>query len=356
MGTTNLVIQDFDTLTLTHILKQKGTLKNGSVIGVSSSDTAFNKGYVSRVTRLKLEYSADAEGMLPASLFLKMMRDDVHPELRKAGRHEVEFYQVMESQSHAVAIPTIYSAEIDDSDQSHILMQDLSETHFQKPLPLPPSNRHCEQIVEALAKLHAHWWNSPKLGSSFGQRYTAEAAEAARKRLYDTFPKFVDHLGDALLPAQRSMYDKILQSDVLQRLAERLIEQRNVTLVHGDVHTGNVMLPNNPDASVVLIDWHLWAINLGMFDLAFMIALHWSPARRAILEKLLIRRYYDTLIEHGVSNYTWDDCWNDYRLQVIVTMLIPIGQFRRGSPAGVVWFGLQDSWAAVEDLNCEELL
>jgi hypothetical protein len=35
--------------------------------------------------------------------------------------------------------------------------------------------------------------------------------------------------------------------------------------------------------------------------------------------------------------------------------LIPIGQFRRQSPAGIIWFGLQDSTAAFMDLHCEEL-
>lgn len=350
-----MIIQDTEALMpawLTQTLYDRGALTAGAVTGVTCSDEDFRQGYVAHITRVNLTYSADAAGTLPPSLILKMMRDDLHPELRSAGRHEVEFYQAMESPT----IPLIYSAEVDAADHSHILMQDLSRTHTQRPLPIPPSNRHCEQIVETLAKLHAHWWNAPALGVSLGQRYSLEQDAPVRQRLYDTYPKFADHLGDALLPAQRQMYEKILQSNMLDRLADRLIQQHNVTLVHGDVHTGNVMLPREAQHQVMLIDWHLWAINLGTLDLAFMIALHWSPARRAVLEKELVRRYYDTLIEHGVTGYSWDDCWNDYRLEVLVMMLVPIGQYRRGSPAGVVWFGLQDSSAAVMDLNCAELL
>ena len=340
----------------TQLLKMQGVLHSGEVVEVQCSDESFNKGYVANLSRAMLRYSADATGARPASLILKLSRADLHPELLSAGRHEVEFYRAMQSQAQSVSIPLIYSAEVDEANFSHIVMQDFSDSHTQKPLPIPPSNRHCELIVESLAKLHAHWWNAPQLGVQLGTRYTAEEAAASEKRLHDTFPRFVDYLGDALLPAQRRIYEKVLASDLLQRLSQRLIDQRNVTIVHGDVHTGNVLLPRSDGDPVVLIDWHRWSIDLGTFDLAFMIALHWSPARRAILEKALVRRYYELLVECGVSDFTWDACWDDYRAEVLVTMLIPIGQYRRGSPPGVVWFGLQDSWAAVEDLECEALL
>lgn len=85
-------------------------------------------------------------------------------------------------------------------------------------------------------------------------------------------------------------------------------------------------------------------------------ALHWSPQRRALLEESLLRHYHAALLAQGVTGYLWDNLWHDYRQAVIIMALIPIGQFRRNSPAGVVWFGLQDSMAAFEDLRCAELL
>jgi hypothetical protein len=91
-------------------------------------------------------------------------------------------------------------------------------------------------------------------------------------------------------------------------------------------------------------------------DLAFLMPLHWSPQRRAVLEKRLLEHYHGRLVAAGVGEYSWDDLWCDYREAVIVMTLIPIGQFRRQSPAGRVWFGVQDSMAAFEDLHCAELL
>ena len=69
-----------------------------------------------------------------------------------------------------------------------------------------------------------------------------------------------------------------------------------------------------------------------------------------------VGHYYAQLLRHGVSAYSWDDCWNDYRASVIVMTLIPIGQFRRQMPAGVIWYGMEQSAAAFNDLPCAELL
>ena len=342
---------------LTTLLSTCGALEKGRVTRIDWDSQTFNQGYTSQVALLKLHYSRGSAGKQPASLFYKRSRRDVHPEIQARGRHEVGFYRAMAGLQPTGAIPTCYFAAVDEAGEAALLLEDLAHTHMQRPLPIPPSNRLCELIVESLAQLHAQWWNHPDLGAGIGTRLTDEQARQSRTRLEGTFPEFVDYLGDALLPAQRGILEHTLASSYLTRLAGRLSALQQITLVHGDAHTGNLMLPRDPLAQrVVLVDWHLWDIHLATLDLAFLIALHWSPARRAALEIPLLRHYHHHLTDCGVENYPWTDFWNDYRLGVILMTLIPIGQFRRGSPAGVIWFGLQDSLAAFSDLDCAELL
>jgi aminoglycoside phosphotransferase (APT) family kinase protein len=337
-------------------LAAKGALQRGQVTGIDCDAQAFNKGYLSNIASLALTYSAEATGSLPARLFLKMSKPGLHAELLSRGQHEVQFYSEV-GRAVDLPVPVCYDAEYDEARHlAHILMDDLSATHFQKPLPIPPSNRHCELIMESLAQVHARWWNSPRLGTEIGERLGAEAGAESRLRLENTVPQFFDYLGDALLPQQRQAYEWILASSFLSRRERRLREQSQVTLIHGDAHAGNMLLPHAAQQRVILIDWHLWGIDVAAIDLAFLLALHWSPQRRAILEKPLLERYHQQLLASGVSGYGWDNLWRDYREAVIVMALIPIGQFRRKSPAGVVWFGMQDSLAAFEDLKCRELL
>lgn len=353
---------------LTETLTSAGALQRGEVTAIERDSASFNKGYLSNIATLKVSYSAEAAGTRPAHLFLKMTKPDLHPELLSRSLHEVEFYQAVagaevsaDAKAWAgggLATPHCYAASYDDASHlSHLLLDDLSQTHFQRPQPLPPSNQHCQLIMESLAQVHAQWWHSPRLGKEIGQPLTPAAAAASHQRLVDTLPGFMDYLGDGLLPQQRRAYETILASNFLDRQGERLIQLKDVTLIHGDAHTGNLMLPNDTARQhVVLVDWHLWDINLPTTDLAFFMALHWSAARRALLELPLLQHYHASLLALGVTDYVWEKFWNDYRSSVVIMALIPVGQFRRKSPNGVIWFGLQDSMAAYLDLHCEEVL
>jgi len=343
---------------LTEKLTAVGALWKGTLATVVCDDQPYQQGWVSKLIRLEIEYSPEALGDLPPTLAMKFCQPDLHPELADRDRHEVAFYQAAQENMPDLPVPTCYEVAFGPAtNQSHILMQDLSATHFQRPLPIPPSNEHCRMIVASLANLHARRWNDPQLGRGLGERLTMDRAAMMTERLWDTFPAFCDYFGDALLPSQRLVYERIMASNFLDDLSRRLCDLRDVTLVHGDAHTGNLMLPHDTEKGrVMLIDWHMWDINVAAIDLAFLMALHWPLSRRALLERPLLNHYYQELLAHGVEGLTWDDLWRDYRESVIIMTLIPIGQFRRGSPAGTVWFGLQDSLAAFEDLRCVELL
>jgi aminoglycoside phosphotransferase (APT) family kinase protein len=350
--------RDVTPAVVTDILTACGVLRTGTVTAVTLDMESSQKGFVSNVATFQLSYSSGVEEAVPQRLFLKVTKPDLHPEYRQAGQHEVSFYTTLSPAAHDLPVARCYYAEWDAA-TSHaaLLLADLSQSHFQPPLPLPPAPHQCQRIVESLARIHARWWNHPQLGQTIGASLTPAEADASRERLEASVPHFMDYLGDAFLPAQRTAYERILASSFLQRRAQRLLTQQTVTLIHGDAHTNNLMLPyDQAHGQAILIDWHRWSIDVPLYDLAFSIALHWSAERRAVLEQSLIRHYYEQLIALGVRGYTWDECWNDYRETVIVMTLIPIGQFRRKMPTGVIWYGMEQSVAAFNDLACEELL
>ena len=86
-------------------------------------------------------------------------------------------------------------------------------------------------------------------------------------------------------------------------------------------------------------------------DLAYLMAVHWFPDRRARLEQPLLRRYHRRLEEHGVQGYSWDDCWLDYRYSVFRCLQIPLWQRSAGFPAASWWSHLERTLAAYDSLD-----
>jgi hypothetical protein len=281
------------------------------------------------------------------------------------GRKEVEFYNAIASTMDNPPLARCYDAVyVPDTGQSHLLLDDLSETHFQPEPPLPPSNLHCEQLMDCLARFHAHWWEHPRLGTDIGElaNQGPSSEEILRfpysmRETEEMFSGFVDFLGDRLSIARRKLYEQVLSAWPFPGLAERLIERRSLTLVHGDAHVWNFLYPRHPEHDrVCIIDWHEWGISLGTNDLAEMIGLWWYPERRARMEEPLLRRYHDRLLAHGVADYSWERCWDDYRLSAIGNLFCPVWMQAEGRPPSTWWPVSERVVLAFQDLECANLL
>jgi hypothetical protein len=120
-------------------------------------------------------------------------------------------------------------------------------------------------------------------------------------------------------------------------LQQRFRVGSNFTLIHGDAHVWNSLLPRrNPNEPVYVIDWYshssVWRCWTGPTDLATLIVPWWHPKRRAELEDALLRRYHEQLKKSGVRGYSWDDVTHDYRLAAISRLFIPLFEFGHSSP------------------------
>jgi hypothetical protein len=74
------------------------------------------------------------------------------------------------------------------------------------------------------------------------------------------------------------------------------------------------------------------------------------------LEARLLERYHAGLCTHGVTDYSLERLWEDYRLSVIDHLAIAIWQQTLGLPPAIWWSHLHRIIAAFEDLDCATLL
>jgi thiamine kinase-like enzyme len=337
---------------LTATLKDAGVLERGRVVWVET-DSAQPFGSI--VSHVELAYSDEAAADAPYRLFLKLANPYLHQQWPERGKREVEFYGAIPAGDYGrLPLPRCYAAAFSVEDGFHVLLDDLAETHFSIVHPLPPSAEQCEQVVDTLARLHAYWWNKPQLGVNLGRPADQKTIFNGDEKMY---PAFLEYMGDALWDERRRIFDRVLKA--APKLQERLTKG-NLTLIHGDAHAWNFLYPLDPGGEAVLVDWEAWDADVGVFDLAYMITLFWFPAHRARMEKPLVQRYHKRLTEYGVTGYSWDDCWYDYRHSVIRLLFRPIDWWDSHRDEDfwpeLWWPRLERVICAFEDLHCEELL
>jgi hypothetical protein len=340
---------------LTRLLRDRGVIDRGTVTAVSVRTSRSTS--VSDLVWLEVQYSANSPDSAPARLLLKVSKPSHDPEqLSKFAKNENEFYTRLAPGMVDPPLVRCYDAVYaPETGRSHILMDDLSETHLQPEWPVPPSRAHCEQAVDCLAHVHASWWEDPRLGKGIGELFSEQALEDAFHWTTQKVGQFMSFMGDRLSAERCRTLETTLP--FLPRVWRRFTKNKNLTIVHGDAHHWNFLYPQDPGKGrVYLIDWALWNIRPGTNDLAYMIALSWYPERRALWEKDLLGRYHAGLVANGVAGHDWNSCWRDYRLAVTSQMFTPIGQWANKIPARVWWPNLEKAISAFQDLGCAELL
>ena len=339
---------------LTFALRRAGVLGRSRVCNVVV-ESSFPAA-VSRVVRLRLAYEPADEGA-PRSVVFKTARPESVGRESIGGRQEVAFYAQVAPAMSARVVPRCFDAQWNEETEDwHLVLEDLSESHCSPTAwPLPPTMEQCGSILGTLARFHAEWWDDPRLGVSIGTWLDATTLDQQLQGFSERFAAFTDRLGERLSGERRDLYRRLL--DRVPRLYARYHAHRNVTLVHGDAHFWNILLPKAEGSDDIRIfDWSAWRTGIPSNDLAYMMAMHWYPDLRRRREKLLLDRYHAALLAHGVRSYTRRSLDDDYRLSVLLQILTPVLQEAFGIPPWTWWNNLERILLAVDDLGCRELL
>ena len=346
---------------LTATLQANGTLSYGRVEAIAQRAV----GASSQVAYLTIRYSADAPSAAPIDLLLKIADPELEQRMPRRNRAEIAFYSALATTPRALPVVRSYSARyaVGNPDRFHLLLADpTATTHIACPYSAaPPTMEQSTAIIDALARIHAHCWDDQGLGA---QLQAARPAELQSGTLTEAFipwateavPRFISDLGDRLTARQRDVYRQI-GATIPARLVVRQNTGRALTLTQGDVHRGNFLYPRDSTTDTTLvIDWKRAGVTVGANDLAYMMALYWFPAIRAQREQTLLRRYHEQLCSHGVTNYSWDDLWEDYRLCVLRQFFEAVWGWSVRQNSTIWWNHLERITLAIEDLNCRAFL
>jgi hypothetical protein len=271
-------------------------------------------GATTDLARVQLTYDGNARG--PASVIAKITgRDELRAAMDAAMglfAREAQFYEAF---AHELPVRSPRCFHIGDGRTTPLLLEDLAELRMGDQIA-GVTVEDAERIIDALAALHARYWESEALdqdwlldpaGSQFAGM-VAQLVASGRDALRDRFE------GRVPAPTLRAVLEHA--SDWQSVLARGTEGPR--TVAHYDARLDNIFFV--PDGTPVFIDWQAVASARGTHDVALLLTQSMDmPVLREHWESLL-RRYHTHLLEAGVSGYGWDECRRHYRQNVLYSI------------------------------------
>lgn len=291
---------------LTDVLRKRGAVQRASVASVDFERVGT---FTTEVWRLRVAYDRDEPGA-PDSLVVKRPQPGRPERAGEDFASEIRFYRDLSGRA-PVRTPRFYFGAPDaEAGRALLLLEDvvgIEPISFRR----GANAEHARLALEALARLHAHWWDrvdefgwvlhlgDAEVRAAFARDYD-RGWHAGWEFFRDVTPEF-SAIGDALVG----------------RVAESLAPLgAPATLLHGDAHLENLPLVNaQGERRVLFLDWPGPRRGLASFDVAAFTVMSFPVDARRRTEEALVAAHADAVRAAGVRD--WDDPWLGYRRGVL---------------------------------------
>ena len=347
---------------LTTTLTEAGALTPGrSVTDFSVTNVGAGIGLLGLVVRVSLSYDGDAPAPGPESIVVKFATPveanrAVAMNTRMYER-EVTFFNNV-APAVDVPMPVCYFAAVDTTTGDNIVaLEDLKAYRCGDQVDGVGVDE-AKLIIDAITPLHAAFWgrtDQPLLDKAM--RIDTSYVEA--------FPPSLDMTWENCV----KLFPHAIAADVLPEVSRyvaglrgvmKLMGQRTQTFVHGDVRLDNVMFGTGDQHPVMLVDWQAVMVSNPAHDLSYMLSQSLDVEVRRAHEAELVEYYHAALLRNGVTDYSLEQCYDDYDVGVLFLLSYPliIGGFCDMTPRAVQLAEavLERSSATVSDRNLLRLL
>lgn len=272
---------------------------------------------------------------------------------------EARFYMDMAADCAVGAPKCYYTAMNPEKVEYVILMEDMSGLRIGDQV-VGCTADEARLISRNLARFHAQWWDSPKLGAMGWIPGMDSPIQALVIGAYlQSIEPFLAFAGDRLSETQRGV---ILSLGPRIKSMQEAFTSGPVTLAHGDSRLDNIFFGSSDGSKeIAFIDWQILLRGRGTYDIGYLLSQSLAPADRKANEESIVREYHATLSANGVTGYPWDQCWADYRGSVLFCLVYPViagGSIELANERAVALLNamIDRSMAAIADLDCAALL
>jgi tRNA A-37 threonylcarbamoyl transferase component Bud32 len=215
-----------------------------------------------------------------------------------------------------IPTPQVFSCEA-----GLLSLEDLRESHAS-------DWARAGEMIDMAADLHAAFWDHYEAFGETGLPWRLDSAKNFEKHCKamekGVKPYCKAHGMDGEVFRQALAY---FRGEMQRLLDERFRAGKNITIVHGDLHPGNILLPKEGGGPGVFVDLEAVRMGLGAEDLAMLLGLHLFPERARALP--LLERYHRRLCGR-VAGYPFEALLADYRVALAEGLFFPVKLYFNG--------------------------
>jgi aminoglycoside phosphotransferase (APT) family kinase protein len=313
---------------LTAALRAGGVISEARVTAAAVEAVGEEQAFAGQPVRVRLAYDRSERGA-PASLVAKFPAED--PRMRRAlaglrwYETEIRFYQELAATS-AIRTPRLYYAAMNPDALDYVLLLEEVRSGHTGDQIAGGSLEQARAVMEQIARLHAGWWQEPRLAELDWLVVGAVRSVQAAEMWQDVYRRgwaTVREIMPGFFPGE------------LDRLAHRLGEryadlvhasaEPPRTLIHGDCRLDNIFFSDaagDPAQPLTFIDWQLLSSGRGAYDIAYFLGTNVTTEVRREHEMDLLRRYHSALsagvADSDAATYDFEHCLRDYRLAMLL--------------------------------------
>ena len=324
---------------LTWMLRSAGELTDAQAVrDFATRSIGDGVGMVGQVLRVDLTYQGDGPAA-PASVVMKFAHELEANRAIGNGlriyRTEVTFYNRIAG-SLEVPKPACYFAAVAEETGEFLVVLEDPRGYRAGDQLAGVGLDGAKLVMDAVTPLHAAYWDNT--GQDFlrdAMRVSSTWMEAYMPSVEGSWRSCVERFGYCIPDdVERSLADYVAG---LRRL-HAIMGDRTQTLLHGDPRLDNVMFNEGDQGPpVVLLDWQTVMISNPLHDLALLLSMSVTTDTRRAIEDDMVRYYHSRLVGLGVSDYSLQQCFEDYDLAVLYMMSVALvlgGAFQPANERG----------------------
>ena len=310
------VLQRPEDLTADWLREALGT---GPITGFAVE--AAGTGQMSESRRITIDYEPGPDAG-PSTVVLKTASADENSRAAGVGLgvydREVRFYRDL-AERLGGPLPACHVAVIDpDAGWFTLVLVDVAPA-VQGDQIAGCTVEQARLAIHELARLHAPVFADSQLGATPWLNQEMLLNQTLMAQLIEPF---IERYGDRIAPEHQAVCRRFIAS-----LDGWIADRRPpLGLVHGDYRLDNMLFGSDDAARrFVAVDWQTVSWGQVMTDVSYFLGGSLPVEDRRAHEEDLVREYHEHLHAHGVRGFSWEDCWEGYRRQSFLGILMTVG-------------------------------